>query len=268
MKTTAIQKAHFIPTYFANPQHPISITLVGVGGTGSLILSRLVRIDQGLKQLGHPGLMVRAIDGDKVEPHNIGRQNFTPSDIGCYKADRSIQKINMAFGLQWKAINEFVTKDSKEDILANIIITAVDSAKVRTLIKKMMDKTFFHDHSHEPFSSPYYWMDTGNGKDFGQVVLSTIGAFKQPETKLFDTVGKLNDVEEIFGKLELSDTKENQGMESCSFRESIKHQDLFINDSIAVEASNLIWKMFTELYITSHGSVINHKKGTRPIKLQ
>ena len=72
--------------YLKNPLHPITINLIGVGGTGSLILPRLARLDYALKLLDHSGLMVIAYYYDNVEEFNIGRQNFSVSDLGKNKS--------------------------------------------------------------------------------------------------------------------------------------------------------------------------------------
>ena len=41
---------------------------------------RIARLSKALNHLGHPGLFVRSIDFDKVEPHNVGRQMFTDGE--------------------------------------------------------------------------------------------------------------------------------------------------------------------------------------------
>ena len=64
----------------------VSIALIGVGGTGSLVLSGLVRLNHAIRQLGHPGIEVNVYDPDFVTEANIGRQLFTTDEIGQNKA--------------------------------------------------------------------------------------------------------------------------------------------------------------------------------------
>ena len=90
---------HFTDPYLMQPTHPITIILIGVGGSGSLLLARLARLDYALRQMDHPGLHITAYDDDKVEYFNIGRQNFSFNDIGEFKASMMISKINRTFGL-------------------------------------------------------------------------------------------------------------------------------------------------------------------------
>jgi hypothetical protein len=63
-------------------------------------------MNHALIELGHPGLMVRVFDVDKVEPANLGRQLFPTADLGMYKPVALINRINLFFGTNWKAITE------------------------------------------------------------------------------------------------------------------------------------------------------------------
>jgi len=257
MKTTKQHKkrtVHFTHPYISNPQHPTTIALIGCGGTGSLLLSRLARLDYALRQLEHPGLHVSVYDGDIVEEHNVGRQNFTPTDIGKNKALCLVEKINMTFGLHWDAYGYFVNSESLPS--ANIIVSAVDNAALRMILHQATQN---HKNRRLDYNSCLYWLDTGNGKDFGQVVLSTVGEIEQPKKSKYKTVAKLPTIVDMYGDLTQYDNKETQGMDSCSFAESIKKQDLFINDSIAVGATTLLWKLFTAFHLDNHGCMINQK---------
>lgn len=45
-------KVHFTDNYIINPQHPVTVHLIGAGGTGSQVLNALARIDYALYKLG------------------------------------------------------------------------------------------------------------------------------------------------------------------------------------------------------------------------
>ena len=49
-----------------DPQHPVTVNLIGAGGTGSQVLTCLARLDVTLRALGHPGLSVTLYDPDIV----------------------------------------------------------------------------------------------------------------------------------------------------------------------------------------------------------
>ncbi|MBO8471748.1 MAG: ThiF family adenylyltransferase, partial [Bacteroidetes bacterium] len=81
-----MKRVHYIDNYLINPQHPVTVNVIGAGGTGSQVLTCLARFDTALRGLGHPGLFVTVYDPDTVTEANIGRQLFSPSDIGLNKA--------------------------------------------------------------------------------------------------------------------------------------------------------------------------------------
>ena len=247
-------KKHFAPNYFLNPTHPITITLIGVGGTGSLILTRLARMDYALKELGHPGIYVIAFDNDKVEKYNIGRQNFGINDIGENKAFALISKINTNFGTNWKAVNENYTTNIQNPLQTNIFISCVDNAKFRDdfndwfLSLKSEDKYF-------EYEKPFYWLDLGNAKKKAQFVLGSL-PIKQPTSKRFEVIEKLQTIVEKFGKMEKHDIIEIQG-NSCSYNGKLEEQSLFINDTISVYASDLIFELLHKKNINKQGSFLN-----------
>lgn len=129
-----MKRVHYIDNYLVNPQHPVTVNLIGAGGTGSQVLTCLARLDTALRGLGHPGLFVTLYDPDIVTEANIGRQLFGPSDLGQNKAQCLVSRINNFFGNDWKAqpdIYPTVLKDARRDNLANITITCTDNIKSR-----------------------------------------------------------------------------------------------------------------------------------------
>ena len=70
-----MKRVHYIDNYLIDPQHPVTVNLIGAGGTGSQVLTCLARLDVTLRALGHPGLSVTLYDPDIVSGTNIGRRN-------------------------------------------------------------------------------------------------------------------------------------------------------------------------------------------------
>ena len=93
-----MKRVHYIDNYLIDPQHPVTVNLIGAGGTGSQVLTCLARLDVTLRALGHPGLSVTLYDPDIVSGTNIGRQLFSDSDIGLNKAKCLITRVNNFFG--------------------------------------------------------------------------------------------------------------------------------------------------------------------------
>lgn len=246
-------KKHFAPNYFLNPTHPITITLIGVGGTGSLMLTRLARIDFALRQLNHPGLYVIAFDNDIVEKHNIGRQNFGLNDVGENKAFALINKINANFGTNWKAVNENYTIRVAEPLTTNIFISCVDNATFRDEFNDWF--LSLNNETNMEYKTPFYWLDLGNAKKKAQFVLGSL-PIEQPTSNKFELIKKLQTVVEKFGKFEKHETFEIQG-NSCSYNGKLEEQSLFINDTISVYASDLIFELLHKKHIDKQGAFLN-----------
>lgn len=249
---------HYTHPYLITPQHRVTVDLVGVGGTGSQVLSGLARINEALVALGHPGIHVRAWDDDEVTTANLGRQMFSQADLGLNKAVVLIGRVNRFFGNSWEAHPERYTGLAT----SNIIITCIDTAKGRIEIGKSISRTRV-DWEHYNF--PYYWLDLGNLQYTGQVVLGTLCNIKQPKVE-FKTKAVLPTVIKKFPAIKRI-REETQGP-SCSLAEALEKQDLFINSTLAQFGCNLLWKLFKEQRIKHHGCFINLENlVVNPIKI-
>ncbi|MBP7526719.1 MAG: PRTRC system ThiF family protein [Syntrophorhabdaceae bacterium] len=224
---------------------PVSIFLIGAGGTGSQVISGLARMNRTLVSLGHPGLHLAVCDGDTVSASNVGRQLFSEADIGRNKATVLVSRVNMFFGTVWSvypySVNENTNIGSSQP---RIVISAVDSAKTRVAIFKAM--------TGRKGWGGTYWLDTGNTQSTGQVILGTTAPFKQPKA----CAEYLPHVIDLYKDIEGEDKKAYQGP-SCSVEAAIRKQDLFVNQWIATCALEILWKMFRKGYLTVHGAFVN-----------
>ncbi|MEO6610718.1 MAG: PRTRC system ThiF family protein [Chitinophagaceae bacterium] len=252
---------HYTAPYLLNPQHKITIDLVGMGGTGSRVISGLARINEGLCSMGHPGIHVRAWDDDIVTTANIGRQLFSAADIGQNKAVVLASRINRYFGYEWEAMPMFYGGQAT----SNILITCVDSAKARVMLGMKIEG---HKRNvHEPTDRRYYWMDFGNSQKTGQCVLGTLHPVKQKRSE-HHTRSSLQTVTKKFRVLTKMMGKDDDPGPSCSLAEALEKQDLFINSTLAEFGCNIIWKLFKEGMITHHGCFVNLDTLTaNPIKI-
>lgn len=259
---------HIVEKELLQPYNPVSINLIGAGGTGSQVLTALARMNQALIALNHPGLMVRVFDDDKVERANLARQLFTTSELGLYKSVALINRINRFFGTNWKAETERYGKNTykeNESAWATITLSCVDTVSARFDIGenlKVMAKNL-GNYRHKPL----YWMDFGNSKDTGQVLLSTVSNIKQPASKKFRTVEKLPLVTEEFKDL-LIESENTDNTPSCSLADALAKQDLFINSTLANLGASLLWQVFREGMLLNRGFFLNLKDfRTQPIKV-
>lgn len=270
---------HYTEQYIIDPPHPVTINVIGCGGTGSQVINSLARMHSALKALNHPGLFIKAVDPDRVTKANMGRQLFSSADIGIPKCDVLVSRVNRFFGTDWEGVPILYDEHAKI-ASANITISCVDTGAARSGIKKALFKP--HHLSQRigggwgqrdatnfvnPYEYPYYWMDFGNMMDRGQVVIGTVRAIKQPDKSDFNCVEQLPTIDKYHPDI-LRDRKgEDQGP-SCSLAEALSKQDLFINTNLANMGLGILWKMFRELRIEHHGCYVNLASlNVNPIKI-
>lgn len=241
------------PFKFCTPDHwlrrCVNICLMGVGGTGSEVLTSLARIDYAIRELGHPGLQVTAWDGDVVERLNIGRQAFYPADLGHNKAIITIQRINYLYGRDWVAMPRMFGIDTDcNGLNCDLLITCVDVAQFRADLAKCKNTRY----------SSCLWVDCGNGESTGQVILGRLGHASENPIKLpsvFDFHPEL-------------DGMMDHNTPSCSMEEALANQDLPINRAIANVAMQLIWSLLRQGGLNHQGAYVDIRNGTQtPINI-
>ena len=261
-------KVHFTDNYLISPTNPIEVNLIGAGGTGSKVLTALMEMSHSLTELGHAGLQVRLWDDDIITQANIGRQRFAPSEIGLYKSVALINRSNRFMGTNWKAETMKFEKDSLDKVPnnlgASIYISCVDSVKARFGIAEIL-RTQDNRRYHRDTSK--YWLDFGNSQHTGQVILSTIGEIKQPNSEKYETVSSLPFVTEEFGEL-LMQSEQQDNTPSCSLADALEKQDLFINSALAQMGVSLLWGLFRNGMTDTRGFFLNLKNfRSQPLKI-
>ena len=219
----------------------VQIWVIGAGGTGSALLPRLMQLHQTLLRLGHPGgLSVSVMDGDTVSEANIGRQGFYPQDVGQNKALLSINRLNLCWGTQWQAIPQFLQE--ADWLVGDIVIGCVDTRAARAHIRQA--------------TRAQYYLDSGNGAKGGQVVLG--------ETRQASGQVRLPTALDLFP--ELGDASLDKTMDttpSCSVREAIHKQALFVNQMMALEMANLLSMLLIDRKLTYHGAFLDIGSGCK-----
>ena len=231
-------------------REPITIALIGVGGTGSDVALNLVHLHEGLRALGFAGVDVVAYDPDVVSEANVVRQRYSRADIGQSKAETLVHRINMACGLSWRAVpDRFKSRDGKNDW--DVVISCVDTRKARKQIHGYAFSSGFHGWK--------FWLDTGNDVTTGQVVLGTPSAAKRELLHVLPCATELHP--------ELMDTSvPDDDAPSCSALAAIKKQDLMINKMVAVHAVQMLWQLFRDGEIDHHARYFDLRSGTTSTK--
>lgn len=89
-----MKKIHYTDNYLLKPYHPVTVFIIGAGGTGSQVVTNLARMNAALQASGHPGLHVTLFDPDTVTQANIGRQLFSEAELGMNKAIAAVTRVN------------------------------------------------------------------------------------------------------------------------------------------------------------------------------
>ena len=237
-------RKHITHSYLLDPPHLVTVALVGCGGTGSQVLSSLAKINKGLKALGHPGIHVTVYDGDRVSESNVGRQLFSPADIGVNKAVISVSRINRFFGFDWVSVPKAYDLSGH-----NIVITCTDNVSSRLRVSEQHEKSKRRKEGYAgnngDLKKRFYWLDFGNAKTTGQVVLGST---------MLEEEHALKSITDYF---DLTQVKEEDQGPSCSLAEALHNQDLFINSTLANLGCNILWKLFTHGQIEHHGLFLN-----------
>jgi PRTRC genetic system ThiF family protein len=224
---------HILPLEWRSRK--ISVDLIGVGGTGSQVLTGLARLHLAIVALGGLGLTVRAFDPDTVSEANVGRQLFSLADVGLHKSDVLIHRINCYFGLDWESLPMRYAPDASRGGYngGDLTITCVDSAKARREIYFALQKNQPRHVDH------VYWLDCGNARQSGQVFLTQLPSTVKGEP------GRLPSLPfwlpEIF-----DESIPEDDAPSCSLAEALENQDLFVNQAIATWALHLLWSFIRE----------------------
>lgn len=189
---------------------PVKVVMLGAGGTGAHIAPHLYRL---LYALERPVKFI-ICDGDKVEPKNLVRQNFTQADLGENKARVIAERYSEAFGLETSYVPSFIESVERleELVKPEIIYTGryVHNGEGGLLVRETVpelviligavDNNRSRKLCHEVFlqARDLIYIDSGNGEYTGQIVCGVRRAgktFYKPVGMLYPEV---NDPEDLF----------------------------------------------------------------------
>ena len=264
-----MEAVHITDNYLINPTNPVTVNLIGAGGTGSNLIMALAKMNHALIALEHPGLYVCIYDDDRVSEANLGRQLFAETELGLFKSVALVNRVNRFFGTNWKAAPSRFNNKNAEDLpnegKANLYISCVDNVSARMGIAEFLRQSDRGGRYER--NRPLYWMDIGNSRQTGQAVVSTINPIEQPQSGKYRTVASLPQITDEFKSL-LAETEQTDDTPSCSVAEALEKQDLFINPTLANLASSLLWQMFREGMLFNRGFFLNLANfRTQPLKI-
>jgi hypothetical protein len=132
----------------ANASRIPAIIVVGCGGTGGFVAD-------GLARMLPPTIGLILIDMDTVEERNLNRQSFTAADVGLFKSEALAKRLA---GKYLRPVQYTVLPVGAADLPKGIVAGCVDNGLARQAIADRI-----HDGQ--------WWVDSGNGTNFGQILI-------------------------------------------------------------------------------------------------
>ncbi|MCC6602097.1 MAG: PRTRC system ThiF family protein [Anaerolineae bacterium] len=214
----------------------VQLVVAGVGGTGSAVAIDLARLAYHCQENGLP-VMMQLVDGDKVEPKNVGRQQFSMYEVGENKATSMARRLNLWLGLDITGTPKMLTEKTK--LIFNdgrmkplrIIVGAVDNHKARRAIAKHAQK------------SGAWWVDAGNGEFKGQVLL---GNYPQGGIEVAEDLALMNGLpapDKQMPELLEEEDKPTLEFEDCALRILRDEQSININRLMATYAAQVVYDL-------------------------
>ncbi len=231
------------------PLHGVGqVVLVGCGGTGGQLARSAARIvyDMGRRGLHAPRLTF--IDPDVVEECNVGRQLFTPADVGVNKAVLLARRFNLALGLDISAIPEPFDPVRHPNGPGTLLLGCVDNHQARRALAEARG----------------LWLDCGNHGETGQVICGSSSdreAVRRGIERMAGQGGVIHDLPNaalVFpGLLEPDPEPQPASDVSCAELVEAGSQHLLINDAVATAAAGYVWKLLHRLPLTSFISFVS-----------
>lgn len=217
--------------------------VVGAGGTGSFVVPAIARLIYELKQQQNKPAEMLIVDPDVVENGNIPRSNFCFAEIGRYKAQTLAERVSTAWGIETSFSCERFDpekhlKSSTSDYRSlTIIVGCVDTYLARREMHRALDE--FRSYGD---ASRVWWIDGGNGKASGQVLLgSTTKPLKPDQYFTGTSICRALPSPSLQHRDLLEPEKiEAKSDASCPERVRLGEQGLNINQRVAIEMVEIL----------------------------
>jgi PRTRC genetic system ThiF family protein len=218
------------------------VYLIGCGGTGSWLAPHLARYIRLFKEVNpETDLHLYFVDPDTVEEKNTFRQNFIPSEIGMNKAEVLAMRYTMSAGMPITAFAGPFDKlrddrPLRERDCMTLLLGCVDNAAARRAISRRLNY-----HKYSPANG--YWLDCGNHKYSGQVILSADGDASVDPFGLKGRCSYIPSMENFHPELFKDDKTKKAKVSprlSCAEIAMMDQQSLSINTTVASIAAHYL----------------------------
>ncbi|MBK7510654.1 MAG: ThiF family adenylyltransferase [Chloracidobacterium sp.] len=224
----------------------LRFVVVGAGGTGSFVVPALARLIFELKQQQNKSSEMLIVDPDVVDSGNIPRSNFCFAEVGRYKGQILAERVSMAWGIETsfsceKFDPEKHLKSSNSDYRnLTIIVGCVDNYFARREMHRALDE--FRGYGD---ASRLWWIDGGNGKTSGQVLLGSTTKRLKPEQYFTGTSICRALPAPSLQHPDLLEPEKIEAMSDVSCPERVRQgeQGLNINQRVAIEMAEMLSSM-------------------------
>lgn len=207
----------------------LKIAVVGTGGTGGFIAESLCRL------LADNDVPLLLVDHDRVEPHNLLRQNFFAEDIGKFKAQALAERLARKYGRRIGYMVYPFDREMLDDNMGTgftrkaqaLIIGCVDRPSARRSIATGMNGAGGWGD---------WWIDAGNGHHSGQVLIgnvSKVDALESGFDEALHTVSRLPIPSLQIPALLFEPTKPARNQRDCAEEVLNEEQSPVINQAMA-----------------------------------
>jgi PRTRC genetic system ThiF family protein len=234
--------------YVLPEQHDVTIALVGCGGTGSHIAQSLARLAAHCRDTGGPAVQLVFLDGDVVEPKNVGRQLFSMADVGTNKAQALAARFSAVFGLRIVALPQMIAEQeqlTRSQGSQGIVIGAVDGAAGRRAIEKQLNAGGWR-----------IWLDCGNHESSGQVCVGSATHLQQMRGALrAGFCARLPAPSLVYPEL-LKDAPKKRRAD-CAAAMQDNAQSLMVNQTMAAIAAQYLYQLVVRRRLTTFRTVVD-----------
>lgn len=247
----------------------LRIIQVGAGGTGSFAALIIARLMYELKESGK-SVEFLIVDPDIVEAGNIPRSNFCAAEIGSFKAQTIAKRITLAWGLECSYANdtfdaEMHLKQSSGDYRSlTVIVGCIDNHLARREIHRAVE-TLQGYRSDD--AANIWWIDGGNGKSSGQVLIGSNTKRQKPEEffvgssicRSLPAPSLVHpDLLDAENKVRSADLERLP----CPDRIRLGEQSLNVNHRVAVEIGEMLTAMFLTRSLKRFATYFDLETGT------
>ncbi|MDO8715566.1 MAG: ThiF family adenylyltransferase [Dehalococcoidales bacterium] len=231
-----------------------SIIVVGCGGTGSFVAEGLCRLLIG------SDIPLLLIDPDRVEAHNLVRQNFYEGDLDKFKSQALAERLSRQFHrhiaysvypFMPDLIGESWGGGLRSPAIQGIIIGCVDNADARRQIGQTLR-----------FGN--WWLDAGNGFSSGQVLLGSAGNLELLGSPFIKEIGEVEQLPMPSWQLPsllAPPTTNKPGTLDCAEAVAAEEQSPVVNQAMATLVLEFIYRLLNKK-LTWMGAYLDLDAGT------